>query len=171
VNDGDGDRLLQHRGSREEGRHIRKLDRKRGRWSSPKGGNGGGVATESGGVDSAPVSWCGWEVEEGRRCGSCKPSGENRRAEKKRGDGGARRFLKGGSVEQRRGADPGCARWRWRGGGTIGRVTHDKRKGVRLVDRARRRAATREVGEVRGESDGWDHGNSTGGDLQNLIQN
>jgi hypothetical protein len=41
-----------------------KLDRNRGRWSSPKGDNGGGVAAESGGVGGAPVSWRGREVEE-----------------------------------------------------------------------------------------------------------
>jgi hypothetical protein len=33
------------------------------RWSSLKGGNGGGVAAESGGVGGASMSRRGWEVE------------------------------------------------------------------------------------------------------------
>jgi hypothetical protein len=44
----------------------RKDGRKTGeRWSSLKGGNGGGVASKSGGVGGASVSQRGREVEEG----------------------------------------------------------------------------------------------------------
>jgi hypothetical protein len=52
----------------------------------------------------------------GRRCGLCNPTGENRRGEKRRGDGGARCFLKGAAAWSIWGGGPGCARWRWRGG-------------------------------------------------------
>jgi hypothetical protein len=52
------------RGAERKWDAAEKWTESRGRWSSPKGGNGGGVATESGGVTGAPVCQHGWEVEE-----------------------------------------------------------------------------------------------------------